>query len=107
LIVEVRVPCRTLASIVAESSLPRIDLLAIDVEGFDFEVIKQIDDLPQLPGMIYFEHRHLSESDYRSALTFLQQRGYRCETEGDGDTFAWLPSQPISRAPPSPRGSDS
>ncbi len=107
LIVEVRVPCRTLASIVAESSLPRIDLLAIDVEGFDFEVIKQIDDLPQLPGMIYFEHRHLSESDYRSALTFLQQRGYRCETEGDGDTFAWLPSQPISPAPPSPRGGDS
>jgi FkbM family methyltransferase len=88
-IVEERVPCRTLASIYQETNFPRLDLLAIDVEGFDFEVVKQIDSLPHLPKMIYFEHRHLSESDYQEALALLKQRGYRTETPEQGDTFAW------------------
>lgn len=89
LIVEVRVPSRTLASIYREACFPRLDLLAIDVEGFDFEVVKQIDQLPQRPRMIFFEHRHLASEDHQAALRFLRERGYRCETAGDGDTFAW------------------
>jgi FkbM family methyltransferase len=88
-IVEEKVSCRTLASIYQEAKFSRLDLLAIDVEGFDFEVVKQIDGLPHLPKMIYFEHRHLSESDYQSALAFLKHRGYRTETPEQGDTFAW------------------
>jgi FkbM family methyltransferase len=88
-IIEEKVTCRTLASIFAETKYPRLDCLAIDVEGFDFEVVKQIDQLPQLPKMIYFEHRHLSESDYRESLRFLKERGYRTETPEQGDTFAW------------------
>ncbi len=39
-IVEVQVPCRTLASVFQEAKYPRLDLLAIDVERFDFEVVK-------------------------------------------------------------------
>lgn len=88
-IVEVQVPCRTLASIYQEAKYPRLDLLAIDVEGFDFEVVKQIDALPSLPKMIYFEHRHLSDEDYRAAVAFLRERGYRTENAEQGDTFAW------------------
>jgi len=88
-IIEVKVPSRTLASIYQEFKFPRLDLLAIDVEGFDYEVVKQIDSLPQLPQMIYFEHRHLSDSDYQHALGFLRERGYRCEVAEQGDTFAW------------------
>jgi FkbM family methyltransferase len=88
-IVEEKVSCRTLASIYQEAKFSRLDLLAIDVEGFDFEVVKQIDGLPHLPKMIYFEHRHLSESDYQSALAFLKHRGYRTENPEQGDTFAW------------------
>lgn len=88
-IIEVKVPSRTLASIYQEVKFPRLDLLAIDVEGFDHEVVKQIDGLPQLPQMIYFEHRHLSDCDYQHALGFLRARGYRCEIAEEGDTFAW------------------
>lgn len=88
-IVEVNVPCRTLASVYQEAKFPRLDLLAIDVEGFDFEVVKQIDGLPSLPKMIYFEHGHLSQADHQAALAFLKERGYRCEEPEQGNTFAW------------------
>jgi FkbM family methyltransferase len=88
LIVEEMVPSRTLASLVAEQDYPRLDLLAIDVEGFDFEVVKQIDLLPQLPKFIYYEHGHLSELDYRESLAFLAKRSYRTHSVNNGDTFA-------------------
>ena len=88
-IIEEKVECRTLRSIYQEARFPRLDLLAVDVEGFDFEVVKQIDALPLLPKMIYFEHRHLSEEDYLAALAFLKERGYRSEAAELGDTFAW------------------
>jgi len=94
LIVEEKVPCRTLASIVRESRFPRLDLLAIDVEGYDFEVVKQIDSLPFLPHFVYFEHLHLSREDYQASLAFLAERGYRCHAVNNGDTFAERNSHP-------------
>ena len=87
LIVEIEVPCRSLASLFAESRFPRLDLLAVDVEGYDFEVVKQIDQLPQLPKMVYFEHVHLTSEDHQQSLRFLHSLGYRTLTI-DGDTFA-------------------
>ncbi len=86
-IVEVDVPSRRLSTLIREATFPRVDLLAIDVEGYDFEVVKQIDQLEQLPQMVYYEHRHLSESDYQQSLTFLRDRGYRTSSI-EGDTFA-------------------
>lgn len=88
LIVEAEVPCRSLASVFAESRFPRLDLLAVDVEGYDFEVVKQIDQLPQLPTMVYFEHLHLTPEVYQQSLRFLRALGYRTLTINSGDTFA-------------------
>ncbi len=84
------VPCRTLGSLVQESQLPRIDLVAIDVEGYDFEVLKQIDQLPARPKFVYYEHGHLSDADYRESLKFLAERGYRTHSVNEGDTFGEL-----------------
>lgn len=90
LIVSVDVPCRTLASLVGEAQYPRIDLLATDTEGFDFEVIRQIDALPNKPQFIYYEHLHLSPTEHRDSLEFLKRRGYRTHAVNNGDTFAEL-----------------
>jgi FkbM family methyltransferase len=90
LIVSVDVPCRTLASLVGEAQYPRIDLLATDTEGFDFEVIRQIDALPTRPQFIYYEHLHLSATEHRESLEFLKRRGYRTHAVNNGDTFAEL-----------------
>lgn len=90
LIVSVDVPCRTLASLVDEARYPRIDLLATDTEGFDFEVIRQIDALPKKPQFIYYEHLHLNPNEHRESLEFLKRRGYRTHAVNNGDTFAEL-----------------
>ena len=87
------IPSLTLPTLVARHAWPRIDLLAIDVEGYDFEIVKQIDGLPSLPSFIYYEHRHLSREDWRASLDFLARRGYVTHSVNEGDTFARLASR--------------
>ncbi len=88
LIVADQVDCTTLANLVAQHQYPRLDLLAVDVEGYDFEVIKQIDRLPWKPQFIYYENRHLDAAEYQQSLTFLAERGYKTMRVNEGDTFA-------------------
>jgi hypothetical protein len=85
-----RVACEPLARIVNRHLFPRVDLLATDTEGFDFEVVKQIDSLSSLPQFIYYEHLHLSPQEYAESLRFLQERRYHTQAVNNGDTFAWL-----------------
>lgn len=85
-----RVACEPLARIVNRHLFPRVDLLATDTEGFDFEIIKQIDSLSSLPQFIYYEHLHLSPQEYAESLRFLQERRYHTQAVNNGDTFAWL-----------------
>ncbi len=87
-IVAQEIPCRTLASVVQEHQLPRVDLLAVDVEGSDYEVIQQIDQLSQHPPFVFYEHLHLSESDRQASWQFLRERDYKLTFHNDGDTFA-------------------
>jgi FkbM family methyltransferase len=83
------VPCKGLAEIVGKHRFPRVDLLASDTEGFDFEIVKQIDSLPSLPQFIYYEHLHLGAEQYAQSLRFLQDRGYQTIAVNNGDTFAY------------------
>lgn len=48
----------------------------IDAEGFNYEVIKMFDIAATRPGMIVFEHVHLSESDYDDCLELLRRNDY-------------------------------
>ncbi|MFM8189743.1 MAG: FkbM family methyltransferase [Pirellula sp.] len=82
------VRCLGLAHVVAKHRFPRVDLLASDTEGFDFEIVKQIDSLPSLPEFIYYEHLHLSKLEYEQSLGFLKDRGYLTQAVNNGDTFA-------------------
>jgi len=84
------VPCVQLGQLVLKHQFPRVDLLASDTEGFDFEIVQQIDSLPSLPRFIYYEHLHLGKQEYARSLGFLDDRGYRTEAVNNGDTFAQL-----------------
>lgn len=88
LIVADQVDCTTVASLVSDHHFPRLDLLAVDAEGYDFEVIKQIDQLPWMPKFIYYENRHLSADEHQASLSFLTERGYKILAVNAGDTFA-------------------
>jgi FkbM family methyltransferase len=89
-IVSETVPCFPLSEVVSRHGFPRVDLLATDTEGFDFEIVRQIDSLPSLPRFIYYENLHLPSDEYAHSLKFLRDRGYTTEPVNNGDTFAEL-----------------
>jgi FkbM family methyltransferase len=66
------VPARTLSSVLDEHRLGRVDLLSIDVEGYELEVLKGIDLARFAPHRIVAEESHGGEVD-----RYLTARGYR------------------------------
>lgn len=77
-----------LMELVKKEGLSDLDLLQIDVEGFDAEVVKMVDfDIVQ-PSIIQFEHEHLSNSDHNSAVDYLVSNGFKVARSGI-DTVAY------------------
>jgi FkbM family methyltransferase len=67
-----------------EFNVNHVELLQIDVEGFDFEIIKLFDFKQIKPSILRYEHRHLSPSDRIACLKLLQELGYKIlETQYD------------------------
>jgi FkbM family methyltransferase len=87
----VDVRCTTLAEVLADVTY--LDLLQIDVEGFDLEVLKLFDFDDMKPPIVHFEHRHLSAPEIDEAFVFLAQHGYRMVRE-KYDTTAYLAPAP-------------
>jgi FkbM family methyltransferase len=81
------VPCEPLADTLARNGITRMDLLHIDAEGYDFEVIKQLDLTEQAPRAILYEHKCLSEVDKIAAERLLSHAGYSIQHFFD-DTLA-------------------
>ncbi len=71
------VDCITFSHLVEKHQLNHIDLVYIDTEGFDYEIIKTIDFHRITPNLLVFEHRHLSQNDYRDCLALLRQFNYQ------------------------------
>jgi FkbM family methyltransferase len=69
--------------------LARCDLLAIDTEGYDYEILRTIDFARIRPQVILYEHIHLGEADRRACWRLLDGEGYRCRA-GWSDTLALL-----------------
>lgn len=60
---ELRVPARTLTSILDQHLIQRIDLLSLDVEGFELDVLKGIDFDKYKPSFMLIEARFRDEID--------------------------------------------
>ena len=65
-----------------------IDLLQIDVEGYDAEIIRMFDFDTYRPCIVRFENRHLPRRDHDAAVRRLLDHGYRVALTGP-DTIAW------------------
>lgn len=83
------VSCITFQDILAKYEIPKVDLLQIDTEGFDFEIIKMFPFYILKPGVISFENENLSEADYKACKEFLTSQGYALKESGR-DTIASL-----------------
>ena len=64
------------------------DLVAIDAEGYDAEILQQIDFANVPPGLILYEHRCLSSAVQQRCEQFLADRGYVVRRINKADTLA-------------------
>ncbi|MBU3675896.1 MAG: FkbM family methyltransferase [Chitinophagaceae bacterium] len=74
LIEKTNLPCRTIQSLVDQYQINDLDILHIDTEGYDYEIIKTIDFNKLHPAILYFEHNHLSKSQYKECLRLLHTK---------------------------------
>ena len=83
------VDCINFETLIATNKIQKIDLIHIDTEGYDFQIIKNIDLKKTQPKLIIFERTHLSDSDYKNCESLLVSNGYKL-TEYSADTVAEL-----------------
>lgn len=85
-IVATDVTCLTFDSLCTKHGLDQIDLLAVDTEGFDWEVLRTVDLAARGPRLVVYEHYHLSAADRAACAQRLHGQGYETLAEGF-DTF--------------------
>ena len=64
---ELEVPGISFQDLLAQQNLTDIHILHIDAEGYDWEILRQLDLEKIKPRLILFEHDHLSDADRMSA----------------------------------------
>jgi hypothetical protein len=76
-IVERNVVCLPLQDVLDRNQVDAIDLLHIDTEGFDYQVLSQVDIKRYKPSVILFEHHLLTDEEFVKARKLLRTTGYR------------------------------
>lgn len=83
LIATIRVPTLTLPELLAKHQLKTIDLLAIDTEGQDWAILKQLDLSVVKPRVILLEHSHLRFEERIDAMSALSRYYEVAELDGN------------------------
>ncbi len=78
-------------SVLAAYGDQQCDVLAIDTEGYDYEILKMIDFKLFRPKVVHFEHSHLTLDDRMAAYKLLLAASYEIAT-WSGDSTAWRTS---------------
>ncbi len=77
------VASQTFMELITSYNVQNIDLLQIDVEGFDFDILKMIDFKIIKPKLIKYEYVNLEESIKKESLYLLNKHGYRVYIENE------------------------
>jgi FkbM family methyltransferase len=75
-IVETTVKSEPLPFVLNRHGITGVDLIHIDVEGYDYEVLKQINFEQWQPKLILYESGHLNASDGKAAISLLRSHGF-------------------------------
>jgi FkbM family methyltransferase len=84
------IPTVTVNEIFERLGTAEIDLVVTDVEGYDAEIIRQIDFTRWKPRCLYYESCHLARANHDALLAHLVKNGYLIATGGI-DSAAVLP----------------
>jgi FkbM family methyltransferase len=89
-----RVACLTFDELLTSYRMNDIELLVTDTEGYDFEILTNIDFTKHRPAYMRFEHGLsgglMSWDKYRTLVRYLTVHGYSISHESD-DATAFLP----------------
>lgn len=86
---EVEIDAISPESLIKKFDGKKIDLLAIDTEGFDFEILKMLDLKSINPDVIIYEEEHFNEKTKEDCKEFLSTLGYLYHRAGR-DVYATL-----------------
>jgi len=87
-IVTETIRCETLVNLFAKHEIERVDVFVTDVEGYDYEIFRQLDLERYGPTLIRLEWLNLSESDRHLTIKALKKFGYKTKCV-DVDLLAW------------------
>ncbi len=90
------VPAIPFSALLERYDVRRIDLLQIDVEGFDLAILEMVPFERIKPRLIKFEIAVMDEASREKAFAMLAHHGYRTHVEGE-DAIAML-EEPGGRA---------
>jgi FkbM family methyltransferase len=90
-----RVPCMTFDDLLSAHKILDVELLITDTEGYDFEILRNIDFTRHRPTYLRFEHGLssgvMSWDRYKTLIRYLSQHGYNISHESS-DATAFLPA---------------
>ena len=75
-LVKQTVASTTLASLLRSHDVDHIDLLQIDAEGYDYQVLKQLDFDRFRPSIVHLEHYLLPPAEQEACFALLLRNGY-------------------------------
>ncbi|MFT5179654.1 MAG: FkbM family methyltransferase [Candidatus Paceibacteria bacterium] len=85
---EVEIDAITLSDFTRKYDIKKIDLLQVDVEGYDHEIIKNFPYDKFLPSLINFESKAITPEQKKECENILESNGYKIFTHGS-DTCAY------------------
>jgi FkbM family methyltransferase len=74
---EIDAPRLSFSALLKKHDVTKIDLLQVDVEGYDFQIIRSIDFEHVAPKIIHFEHANLRPVERAECVDFLIAKGYK------------------------------
>jgi FkbM family methyltransferase len=81
-LITVDVPTLTFDSLCRKHGIESIDLLLVDTEGYDYELLANVDLPAHHPRLLTYEHFHLDPADRRSCREYVEAAGYETVEEG-------------------------
>ena len=74
---QITVPAIPLMDLLAEAGFSTLDVMSVDVEGFDDQVVRMLDLKKLRPTIIQYEHKHIPLTRERECVKWLMDNDYR------------------------------
>ncbi|MGH8476095.1 MAG: FkbM family methyltransferase [Methylococcales bacterium] len=89
-VVNETIECISFRNLIEKHRVEKIDLLVVDTEGYDHEILKQVDFDTLAPAILLYEHQYIDRQQRLKLENSLIARGYQLSWHF-GNTLAYFP----------------